>query len=66
MKFKTRRFLFIAIVIAVCLPISVLYKTIIAVPLFEALLLDFNEFCYERGEQNDKPKKGKNYSRSIG
>lgn len=51
MKFRTRRFLFIAIVIAICLPIPVLIKFLVIVPVFEGLLLDFNEFCYQKYEK---------------
>ncbi|MCO8294661.1 hypothetical protein [Tetragenococcus halophilus] len=50
MKFNTRRLLFLLIIIAICLPLPILIKALIAVPTFEALLLDFNEFCYQKYE----------------
>lgn len=51
MKFKTRRTLFLIIIIAMCLPLPILAKALIAVPTFEALILDFNEFCYEHDKK---------------
>lgn len=51
MKFNTRRLLFLVIIIAICLPLPIVAKALIAVPTLEALLLDFNEFCYEHDKK---------------
>ncbi|GMQ74321.1 hypothetical protein TEHSL10_19570 [Tetragenococcus halophilus] len=47
MKFNTRRLLFLLIIIAICLPLPVLLKALVAVPTLEALIIDYNDFVQE-------------------
>ncbi|MEL5939075.1 hypothetical protein WN865_05850 [Tetragenococcus halophilus] len=47
MKFNTRRLLFLLIIIAICLPLPILVKALIAVPTLEALIIDYNDFVQE-------------------
>lgn len=49
MKFKTRRFLFLLILVTLVSPLPFLGKVLIAVPAVQALLLDFDEWTQERG-----------------
>lgn len=53
MKFNTRRLLFLVIIIAICLPLPILVKALIAVPTLETLIIDYNDFSqnYDKKEK---------------
>lgn len=53
MKFKTRRLLFIIILITLVSPLPLLGKVLTAAPAIQLLILDFDEWTHERGASHE-------------